>query len=833
MDGICMRSLSGGEGRIALRGVRLHATLVGLAQRTRIEQTFVNLEPRAIEAVYTFPLPDGAAVCGFEVVTGDRVLTGTVDENDAAVEKYEDAIAGGHAAFMAEQDRPDVFTVRVGNLKPKQAATVRLTVVRPLDVVDGNVRIAFPTTLAPRYTTDSGTDAVDAAIDGDALNPPHVLDVPYGLTLTADVRLGRRVGRITSPSHPVVVTGDDAAGYRVALAHAAMDGQVVLSIDLAADVGTHVQVERGPDDAAYLAVTFAPEFADVGATPAPAEVVFVLDCSGSMQGESIQQATAALELCLRTLNVGDTFNVCRFGSAFELMSAEPLPYTDATLDQAVAYVRASTGDMGGTELLAPMEAVLRVRPAAGRVRTVVLLTDGQVSNEPAVIAAARRYRSHNRVFPFGIGPAVSTFSVNGLARATGGAAEFVAAGERIEPKVLRTFARVSSPVASDVTVDWGDADVQTLAELPPVFDGDVLAVYGRCAGRLPERVTLRCRTAAGEQAWPAVVKATAERGDTVCTMWARRAIQSLEEVNGVGRSSHLAAGSREAGEVVRLSKAFNLLSSLTSFVAVEHRTPAERNEGRPAVRRVPVAVPADAGTGLHAAAAPPGGWAMGGSGRAKMAPLPSPAAAPVRRKMLDRTIDKSIDPSLSPPSPKRRRSTPGVLGRLLGKGAGPTSGESRSPRAEAGAFRNPPPPPAPAPAPASMAADVGSGLLDLTREADHVAMGSSVDEVSRLLRTQSAAGAFGWDGDDERAAAARVDGWGERANRIEAEVSAAVAGAADAALAASTAKALVLLDRGFPADRAVWTRAADKAVRFLVGLMRRSPDEVVAWLASV
>ncbi len=75
--------------QVALRGVRVRSRLAGMSQRTQIEQTFVNLEDRAIEAVYTFPLPDGAAVCGFEVLTGDRVLTGQVEETDKAIEKVE------------------------------------------------------------------------------------------------------------------------------------------------------------------------------------------------------------------------------------------------------------------------------------------------------------------------------------------------------------------------------------------------------------------------------------------------------------------------------------------------------------------------------------------------------------------------------------------------------------------------------------------------------------------------------------------------------------------------------------------------------------------------
>src|SRR3954452_15652067 len=97
--------------RVALRGVRLRSRLSGMSQRTTVEQTFVNLEGRAIEAVYTFPLPESAAICGFEVITADRVLTGNVEEADRAIEQYEDAVSEGHGAFLMEQDRPDVFTV--------------------------------------------------------------------------------------------------------------------------------------------------------------------------------------------------------------------------------------------------------------------------------------------------------------------------------------------------------------------------------------------------------------------------------------------------------------------------------------------------------------------------------------------------------------------------------------------------------------------------------------------------------------------------------------------------------------------------------------------------
>src|SRR3954454_19700793 len=175
--------------RVTLRGVRLRSRLAGMSQRTTVEQTFVNLEDRAIEAVYTFPLPESAAVCGFEVVTADRVLTGKVEEAEQAVEQYEDAVSAGHGAFLMEQERPDVFTVRVGNLKPRQAATIRLTYVCALDRVDREIRVAFPTPVAPGYVSAPATDPLEAMMDGDALNPPHALWVPYGLSMTVDIDL--------------------------------------------------------------------------------------------------------------------------------------------------------------------------------------------------------------------------------------------------------------------------------------------------------------------------------------------------------------------------------------------------------------------------------------------------------------------------------------------------------------------------------------------------------------------------------------------------------------------------------------------------------------------
>lgn len=826
--------------RVALRGVRLIGRISGMSYQATLEQTFVNLESHAIEAVYTFPLPEGATVCGFEVITADRVLTGTIEETERAIEKYEDAIAEGHGAFMVEQDRPDVFTARVGNLKPRQAATIRLTFVGPLEIADKSIRVAFPTTVAPRFVTDSGVkDPLDAQIDGDALNPPHVLSVPYGLTMKLDVSLGRRVREIASPTH-AIVTSDEVDKQVVTFAGgvAEMDRDFVLTITTAKEQQPVAQAAHGPDGADYVAVSFVPEFdaAELG-SPAATETIFLLDCSGSMQGQSIAQATAALELCLRSLNEGDTFNLCRFGSNFQLMSSEPLRYDDATLNRAVQWVRSSP-DLGGTELYAPLEAILAKPPAVGEARTVIVLTDGQVTNEPAVVDLARKHRAHNRIFSFGIGSACSQFLVKGLARATGGAAEFVSGAERIEEKVLRTFSRVSSPLVSDVAIDWGGADVQTLAEIPPVFDGDVLTVFGRCGGRLPENVSLRCVTRSGPQQWAVRVPRAVEDGNLVARMWARRTIQSLEEVNGVRRAS--VSDRRESKakqELIRLSKQFGLICSLTTFVAIEHRSVEERNEGRPALRRMPVKLAKgwgdlDVGTGLANFAA------AGGASAAAM-PLPAvPTLGALRPGVVGgpRVCRIEKAPSAAPPNPASLAPRSIDRGPLIEKSidrafaaeGNDVLGDVESPRDAGGRGKfgwfkrrrkemRPLSPPSPAAPPS-----VGRPQQVELSQAD----------LTALLMTQTAGGDFDIPAGQLRDVFHRVGAPFEDWEReIQLEISRFSGGEYDRVT--RTLEVVALLRLVFAESEPMWRKAAQKAYRFVGATMGTAPEKVEERLRSL
>ena len=585
----------GAQFKVALQGVRIHAHVAGFAQRTTIEQTFANLEKKPIEATYNFPLPANAAVCAFEIITDDRILTGQIDEAEAAAENYDAAIKAGHGAFMATQVRPDVFTVNVGNLKPGQLVTVSITFVAKLERYEKSMRLVIPTTIAPRYVTSSGMNLVDAMIDGDAMNPTRAWAVPYGFALQMEIDLGRDLSNVHSPTHAIHSTKSGSGGCLITLATglAKMNRDFVIVLDLMEEQAPTVQRTLAANGNTYLAVTFVPEFDDTMMQEfPPSETIFVLDCSGSMQGHSIVQARRALELCLRSLSAQDTFNICRFGSTFEMFASEPVSYTQETLRQAIAYVRADA-DLGGTELMGPLQQVLAGKPTRGACRQVVLLTDGQISNEPAVLKLAKDRAAANRIFSFGIGNACSRSLVEGIARVTRGATEFVGEGEAIEPKVLRTFGRINSPAIRDVAVDFGHATAELAADIPPVFDGEVMSVFVRLSGKVPELITLKGNSAQGPVHWTVNIP-TDECADNgaIASMWAREKIGTLEDqLLDAPRFLKKIRVKPLVTQLVALSKEFNLLTSRTAFIAIEHRSIAERTQGLPAQRRMPIAMP--------------------------------------------------------------------------------------------------------------------------------------------------------------------------------------------------------------------------------------------------
>ena len=642
---------------IPLLGVEVTGEVAAGHARVAVRQRYRNDEPRPVEAIYTFPLPADATLIGFTMTCAGRQLHGVVKEREEAFRAYDDAVTAGHGAALLDQERPNVFTASVGNLLPGEETTVEVEYVQRLRADEGTLRCMIPTLVAPRYipgtpagdrTAHGVADPTDRVPDADRITPP-IGAVAYGLKLDLAFALGGGL-LVESPSHDIATEPIDG-GVRVRLARdqVALDRDVVLvvrNVDESPVVQTAIHRPAEAGEPAVVALSVVPDLAADGPADRRQEIVFLIDVSGSMDGDSIEQARDALRLCLRHLREGDRFNVIAFQSEHRSFKKEPVPFTQKTLEQADAWVERLRAD-GGTELLAPLTDAVQQIPAG----VIVLLTDGQVGNEVEILREVLHARRGARVYSFGIGTNVSDALLRDLARRTGGAVEFIHPGERIDEKVVAQFARALADRVDDLRLTWEGIDVGEIApaEIPPLVDGDAWVIYGRTAALASGRAVLQ-GTLRGQSFRLAVPvdPSSAAQVRALPQLWAAARIQDLQDAKVEGRR---AAAMKK--RVTELAVKHGIASRYTSFVVVEERTGDRRASGQPETRVVPVNLPA--------------GWAMFERDDTSLPSRTTAGGAPVLYSMaaiMPRAV-VSASASFGGSAPRRRGAPGGLVGRIV------------------------------------------------------------------------------------------------------------------------------------------------------------------------
>lgn len=591
---------------VPLKGVEVDGEVLGAHARVRVRQRYCNESGRAVEAVYTFPLPADATLTAFAMTCAGRRLEGSVKEREAAFHAYDDAVVAGHGAALLEQERSNVFTATVGNLLPGEETLVEVEYVQRVTADEGSLRWMIPTLVAPRYIPGSaGGDRTahgehpptDRVPDADRITPPRVAEVGYGLKLDLLFDLGRAV-KVESPSHAITATTEGArVRVRFAQPEVALDRDVVLTARAPGSLASQaagVVAHRALGSDGYLALTVVPDLAGDGGTAAAKGVtaIFVVDVSGSMAGDSIREARAALRLCLRHLRAGDRFNVIAFSNSHSCFEREPVAFTQASMASADRWVDSLSAE-GGTELLEPLVLATTMAGSGG---VVMLLTDGEVGNEDEILQAVlkRRGESRARVYSFGIGTNVSDALLRDLARETGAAVEFIHPGERIDEKVVAQFSRAVAPRVTDVTVRFVGVDVGEVApsRTPDLVDGEpwsLLARYTRGGGGTAE-ISGRWQGESFALRVPVDLPEEVSR-PVVAKLWAAERIRDLEDARVEGRR---AESMRQ--RITALAVEHGVASRYTSFVVVEQRSGDRRVSGMPETVVVPVGLPA--------------GWAM-------------------------------------------------------------------------------------------------------------------------------------------------------------------------------------------------------------------------------
>ncbi len=532
--------------------------------QVEVDQVFINDSDRELEATYVFPLPEDAAISEFALYVDGERLEGRILDKDEAREIYEDIVRRRRDPALLEYVGRNTFRAQVFPIPPHGERRVQISYTEVLSQDNGLVSFVYP------------------------LNTEKFSPVPLEeVTITVDVASTAPINAVYSPSHDVAIDREDE--HHVSVSYE--DNDVTPSTDFELfysvsqdDFGVNLLTYRDGDDGFFLLLV-APK-PDVARQDVVAkDVMMVVDVSGSMEGEKLEQAKDAMNYVLDHLHPEDRFNMLAFSTTVDLY-AKTLQGSDDTAD-ARSFIRRLEA-AGGTNINEALLTALDNLPGE-RPELLIFLTDGLptagVTEPGPIITSVQNAAGPTvRLFAFGVGYDVNTVLLDTIAQENRGVAQYVHPGEDITQAVTTFYEKVSTPVLADIEVDFGSVDVfDTYPQpLPDLFAGSQLVMVGRY--RDPGTVTIRLSGAVNGETQ--TFSYSGQRFSSRSTemeflprLWATRKIGYLmNQIRLHGSDEEL------IDEIMDLSLRYGVMTPYTSFL-VEEDVDVFSEEGRAEAER--------------------------------------------------------------------------------------------------------------------------------------------------------------------------------------------------------------------------------------------------------
>ena len=581
--GLYSQSVDGQLQTFPLEHTSVTAEVTGNISRVEVKQTFTNPYENPLEAIYQFPLPDNAAVDDMEIRIGDRVIRGLIKKKAEAQKIYQQAKQSGKTAGLLEQQRDNIFTQSLANIQPGEKIDVVIRYTNSLQFQGNDYEFVFPLVVAPRYESQTTGHKFDplklnAAAWASGNTPPQQRS-GQDIDLTVEIDAGVAISNIQSPSHPVSIQNTSSV-TKVALNKADIipNQDLILRYQvMGAETQATVLTQRnqqGGHFATYLipAVDYQPE------QIVPKDVVFLMDTSGSQRGAAIEQSKELMRQFISGLNENDTFNIIDFANSTSKLSDKPLANTRENRSKALDYVSKIDAN-GGTQLMNGINTVLDF-PAAddGRLRSIVLLSDGLIGADEAVIGRIREgLQPGNRLYSFGVGSSTNRFLLNRLAELGRGTVTILPPNESAVEVADKFFREINKPVVTNIEVEWiGDGQAPDIypQKAPDLFASQPLVLYGRKqdSNRGQLKIT---GIIAGGQPYEEVLDVNFQQvsgNGAIAQLWGRSRIKDLMN-QMYGRETP-----QGVEAVTNTALDYNLMSKYTSFVAVDGELPIEPEE---------------------------------------------------------------------------------------------------------------------------------------------------------------------------------------------------------------------------------------------------------------
>ena len=582
---------------LPLKHTDVKGQISGYIATVNVTQQFHNPYDEKIEAVYVFPLPQNAAINEFVMTIGKRRIRGIIRERKEAERIYQQARRQGHVASLLTQERPNIFTQKVANIEPKKQIDVNIKYFNTLAYVDGWYEFVFPMVVGPRFDPPGFTGGVGAVGRGKPGISGQRTEVQYfkpgersghDISLAVDIDAGVTIEQLVCSSH--VISDSSPARQKRTIKLSSLDSipnkDFVLRYKVAGKtVKSALVTHRDKRGGFFTMMLYPPENLSY-LKRAPMEMIFVLDCSGSMSGKPIAKAKQAITRALKKLQGDDTFQVIRFSNDASKLGPDPVAATPANIRKGLKYVESLQGG-GGTMMIEGIKAALDFAHDPRRFRLVSFMTDGYIGNEEQILAEVHNSLGASRIFSFGVGSSVNRYLLDRMAALGKGAVAYIGLDDSAGEVVDQFYDRISHPALADVTIDWGGMEVTDLqpSRIPDLFVGRPVIVTGRFKGR--RNTTICVKGGVGDLSHQINIAVNLE--DSVAThpgiacVWARKRIEILGNLATYDSNPDL------AGEIEQVALEYGLMSSYTAFIAVDssHKTAGDHG----ITVAVPVGVP--------------------------------------------------------------------------------------------------------------------------------------------------------------------------------------------------------------------------------------------------
>lgn len=551
--------------------VDVNADIVDQVAKVQMAQTFKNVSRRTLETQFLFPLPDGVAINGLTLIVDGKELPGELKPKDQARREYEAIVRKQKDPALLEYMGQGLFRTSVFPIPAGQERRVEIRYTQVLKSDTGLVDFTLPL--------------------GTVKHTGRPIDQ---LSITVRIKSKGELKNVYSPTHDFDITraNDNKAVCKLTLKNVTQPSDTRLLYGVrGGEFGMNL-ISYQPDDSTeqgYFMLLASPKVKTKKGQAIPKTVLFVVDRSGSMSGEKIDQAKSSLRLMINQLGPQDTFNIVSYSSEVATFRPELELVSDETRKAALSYVE-DIYSGGGTNINDALKAALQQLQDNDRPTYVLFFTDGLptvgVKNENAIAASVKQANKVNaRIFSFGVGYDVNSRLLDRLSKEQRGHSIYVKPAEDIEVAASNLFQKVSSPAMTDIAINFSGANYDESgklvtrvypSELADMFRGEQLIVVGRYRKSTPVKVTLKGKVAGKSRE----MKLETTFGDSdetrhnqfVESVWATRRIgEIIDELDLKGQNKEL------VNELVALSLKHGIMTPYTSFLADENQSFSDRD----------------------------------------------------------------------------------------------------------------------------------------------------------------------------------------------------------------------------------------------------------------